>query len=236
MNLGVNIDHIATIRELRKGKTPDLVQAAKIVLSARANSIVVHLREDRRHIQESDLINLRKALKCKLNLEMSLNKDIVDIACKIKPDQATLVPEKRKELTTEGGLNVVGELSRIKKTVRILESKGIQTSLFVDPNFKQIKAAKETKAEFVELHTGEYANSKTKSELRKHLNEIKDAVFFARNLGLKVNAGHGLDYSNVLPVARINGIEELNIGYSIICMSIMVGLKNAVKDMLKLIN
>jgi len=235
MLLGVNIDHIASLRQLRKGKNPDPIKAAKIALANGADSIVIHLREDRRHIQDKDLFNLKKIIKKRLNLEMSINKNIVAIACKVKPQQVTLVPERRRELTTEGGLNVAAKLKSIKNTVKKLNQHNIKVSLFIDPDFKQIKAAQKSGASLIELHTGKYANSKNKFEFRKNLKEIKNAVFLAINLGLKVNAGHGLDYKNVKNIARITGIKELNIGYSIICRALTVGLNKAVAEMHSLI-
>jgi pyridoxine 5-phosphate synthase len=235
MLLGVNIDHIASLRQLRKGKDPDPIKAAKMVLANGADSIVIHLREDRRHIQDKDLVNLKKVIKNKLNLEMSIDKKIVAIACKVKPQQVTLVPERRRELTTEGGLNVAGKLNAIKSTVKELNKHGIKVSLFIDPEFKQIKAAKESGASLIELHTGKYANSKNKTELKNNLEELKNAVFLAINLGLKVNAGHGLDYKNVRNIAKITGIKELNIGYSIICRALFMGLNKAVSEMHSLI-
>lgn len=233
--LGVNIDHIASLRQLRRANFPDPIMAARIVEKAGADSIVAHLREDRRHIQDRDLFNLKKNIKIRFNLEMSIAKEIVNICLKLKPHQATLVPEKRLELTTEGGLDVSGNEKKIKNVVRLLQKKGILASLFIDPVKKQIKAAYKTGAEFIELHTGKYAESKNKLEYKKNLEDLKEATNYALNLGLGVNAGHGLDYKNVKPIAKIKGIEELNIGYSIICQSVFVGLEKAVKQMLRLI-
>jgi pyridoxine 5-phosphate synthase len=233
--LGVNIDHVATLRQARGGFEPDTIRAATICERAGADSIVIHLREDRRHIQDKDLIILRKTIKTRLNLEMSINKEIVDIACSVIPDQATLVPEKRQELTTEGGLDVVGNANNIKKATDLLKKKNIAVSLFIDPEQKQIRAAKEIGCDFIELHTGRYADSKSESERRARLKEIIDSTEYGLKIGLKVNAGHGLNYQNVLAIARILGIEELNIGHAIISYAVFVGLEEAVKQMLKLI-
>lgn len=229
--LGVNIDHVATLREVRHGTEPDPAFAALICQAAGADSIVVHLREDRRHIKERDLSILKKVIKLPLNLEMSIAAQIVEIACKIKPDQATLVPEKRQELTTEGGLDVAKNLKKVKQVVEILEKKGIAVSLFIDPGKKQIDAAKKSGARIIELHTGRYADAVNKTKEEKHFKEISTSVRYAQKRGLVVNAGHGLNYYNVSRIAKIKGIEELNIGYSIICRSVLVGLDRAVKEM-----
>jgi len=229
--LGVNIDHVATLREVRHGTEPDPAFAALICQAAGADSIVVHLREDRRHIKERDLSILKKVIKLPLNLEMSIAAQIVEIACKIKPDQATLVPEKRQELTTEGGLDVAKNLKKVKQVVEILEKKGIAVSLFIDPGKKQIDAAKKSGARIIELHTGRYAGAVNKTKEEKHFKEISTSVRYAQKRGLVVNAGHGLNYYNVSRIAKIKGIEELNIGYSIICRSVLVGLDRAVKEM-----
>ncbi|NQU18890.1 pyridoxine 5'-phosphate synthase [bacterium] len=236
MKLGVNIDHIASLRELRKSNEPEPLVAAGICEIAGADGIVVHLREDRRHIKDRDLCLLKETVKTKLNLEMSLNKEIVDIACKIVPDQATLVPEKRQELTTEGGLDVVSLRRKIKDVVEKLHSKDILTSLFIEPNKRQIDAAKKTGADFIEIHTGRFANSKNEKELDKNLSEIKSGSLHAHKIGLGVNAGHGLDYRNVISICRIKQIQELNIGYSIICRAVLVGLEQAVRQMRRLID
>lgn len=233
--LGVNIDHIASIRELRRGIEPDPVFAALICEAAGAQAIVVHLREDRRHIKERDLNILRKVVRTKLNLEMSAARDIVEIACKVKPDQATLVPEKRQELTTEGGLDVAANLKKIKEVSAKLRKKGIVVSLFVDPDKRQIDAAKKALVEMIELHTGRYAEAKNKKQEDKYFKELEMATAYARNKGLTVNAGHGLNYENASRVARIKGMEELNIGYSIICRACFVGLYKAVREMRQLI-
>lgn len=233
--LGVNIDHIATLRQLRRSVFPDLLLAAGICESAGADSIVVHLREDRRHIQDADVYALRRQVKTKLNLEMSVAPEIVRIACKIKPDQSTLVPERRQELTTEGGLDVVRMAAKVEKAVVSLKKKDIDVSLFIEPLRPQIKIAKELGVDIIEFHTGQYANSRTKKELARNLSRLKEAVSYAHNLGLVVNAGHGLDYNNVCAIARLEHIHELNIGYSIVCNSVFVGLGQAVREMKRLV-
>lgn len=233
--LGVNIDHVATIREARRIFYPDPVEAAAICEEAGCDSIVCHLREDRRHIKEADVKRLRKTAMTRLNLEMSIAKDIVDIACTIVPDQATLVPEKRKELTTEGGLDVVKYEKNISFVINKLAQKRIAASLFIDPYKKQIDVSKNTGAVIVELHTGEYANAKNASSMKKELNKIRRAVEYACAAGLEVNAGHGLNYGNVKQIAAIEGINELNIGHSIVSRAILVGMRQAVEEMLDLI-
>lgn len=233
--LGVNIDHIATLRQARRGIEPEPVLAAKACEKAGADSIVVHLREDRRHINDSDVCLLRQTVRTKLNLEMSASEKIVEIACRVRPDQSTLVPEKREELTTEGGLDVVGNPEKIKAAVKRLSSCGIEVSLFIDPDKKQIKAAKDVGVGMIELHTGRYADAKSKIDQDKYFIEIKNSAKLGSSLGLIVNAGHGLNYNNVQRIAKLKEIEELNIGYSIICRSVFVGLERAVKEMKALI-
>jgi pyridoxine 5-phosphate synthase len=235
IQLGVNIDHIATLRQVRRGVEPVPVFAALLCEKAGADSIVVHLREDRRHIQEKDVYYIKHTLKKRLNLEMSINDAIVNFARKLKPDQATLVPEKRQELTTEGGLEVTSNLRKITSVVKKLRGAGIDVSLFIDPDKKQIDAAIKTGVKRVELHTGKYANAVNKIQRNKYLREIKNAAVYARKEGLSVAAGHGLDYRNAGRIAAIKQIEELNIGYSIICRSVIVGIKQAVKEMKALI-
>lgn len=233
--LGVNIDHVATLRQARGEGYPDPVEAALICEKAGAHSIVCHLREDRRHIQDADVKRLRKVVTTRLNLEMSLAKEIVDFACSVKPDQATLVPEKRRELTTEGGLDTIKHFTRITRAVSRLHRQGIAVNLFIDPVKKHIKSAKDTGAEMIELHTGKYANAKTAASRKKHLEKLKTAAAYAQSLGLTVHAGHGLTYDNTAAVAQIKGMGELNIGHSIICQSVFDGLAKAVRDMKKLI-
>ncbi len=233
--LGVNVDHVATLRQARGTIFPDPVKAASMCEKAGADSIICHLRQDRRHIQDKDVYTLRKTVKTKFNLEMSTIEEIVKIALKVKPDEATLVPERRKELTTEGGLDVVKNRVKVAKAVERLLKKGIFVSLFIDADKKQIEASKEVGAPFIEIHTGSYAEAKDSYKRRGELNKIKEATRYARVLGLKVNAGHGLDYSNVRDVAKIPNIGELNIGFSIISRAVFVGLGKAVSEMKRLI-
>ncbi len=233
--LGVNIDHIATLRQQRHSGVPDVLLAARTCELAGADSIVAHLREDRRHIQDRDIRALRHSVRSRLNLEMSIAPDIVDLASVIKPDQATLVPEKRQELTTEGGLDVRRMPQKIERVVRRLQLRGIEVSLFIEPDIRQIKAAHAIGCRIIELHTGRYADSRGLPEKKKQLARIREAVDFSRGLGLTVNAGHGLDYVNVCPIAALPHMNELNIGYSIVCYSVFVGLSNAVRQMKQLI-
>jgi pyridoxine 5-phosphate synthase len=230
IKLGVNIDHVATLRQARREGFPDLIAAASAAIAGGADSIVAHLREDRRHIQDSDIYSIRK-LKTHFDLEMAATDEMLKIALNVKPDMVTIVPEKREELTTEGGLDVSGNLSRLREFAKRLEDSGIRVSLFVDPLEDQIRASSETGASFIEIHTGKYARSGSK----KDLSDIAASVILAKSLGLRVNAGHGLDYGNAASVARIDGMEELNIGFSIIARSIFVGLKKAASDMKKLL-
>ena len=233
--LGVNIDHVATIRETRKIFYPDPVVAAAVCEDAGCDSIVCHLREDRRHITDADVKKLRKTVFTRLNLEMSIAKGIVDIACAVKPDQATLVPERRMELTTEGGLDVDRYKRAVASVIKRLENRGIDTSLFIDPSEKQIDASCDAGAKIIELHTGEYANATTAAAIRREFNRIRRAAKYAILSGLEVNAGHGLNYANVKEIASIEGINELNIGHSIIARAVIVGLRQAVEEMLGLI-
>jgi pyridoxine 5-phosphate synthase len=236
LKLGVNIDHVATVRQLRHGLEPEPCFAAFICQSAGADGIVAHLREDRRHINERDLGILKQVVTTKLNLEMSIAVDIVDIACRLKPDQATFVPEKRQELTTEGGLDVVLHFDKIKKAALKLEKHGVPVSLFIDPEYAQINAAAKLGVECIELHTGRYAGATHKKEQDACFKALEDAAFYARGKKLRVFAGHGLNYYNVSRIAGIKGIEELNIGYSIICRAVLVGLEKAVREMKALIS
>ncbi len=233
--LGVNIDHVATLREARIGFLPDPTEAAKICVEAGCDSIVCHLREDRRHIKENDVIRLRKDIKTRLNLEMSVAKDIVKFARRIKPDQATLVPERRKELTTEGGLAVKGNESLIRSVVKELSKSGIDVSLFINPKSEEIDASARVGAKIIEIHTGEYANARSAKIKANELKKIRRAAEYALGLGLEVNAGHGLDYENVGGIAGIIGMNELNIGYSIISRAVFVGIGKAVEEMVELI-
>lgn len=235
MRLGVNIDHVATLREARGGLDPEPLFAAVLAEANGADAIVAHLREDRRHISDQDLCLLKGVVRTRLNLEMSVAPEIIKIASRIKPDQATLVPENRRELTTEGGLDVAANRDKIKKAVEKLTKSGIEVSLFIDPEKKQINSAKLTGARMIELHTGAYANAQNKTEEDKCVRELKSAVSFARSIGFQVFAGHGLSYANVSRIAAIRGIEELNIGHSIISRAIFAGLGNAIKEMKDLI-
>ena len=230
--LGVNIDHVATIRQARKATVPDPVEAARLSEEAGCDSIVCHLREDRRHIAPADVVMLKKTVRTRLNLEMSVAKDIVDFACRIKPDQATIVPENRQEITTEGGLDVCRNLKKVKGVVSRLRDKGIDVSLFVNPDLKQIDASVKAGAKIIEIHTGEYANAPAGRARLRQLAILKKAVRHALSLGLEVNAGHGLDYDNVIDVAVIDGINELNIGHSIIARAVFVGIGCAVEEMI----
>lgn len=234
--LGVNIDHIATIREARKIREPDPVVAAVLAELAGAHGITAHLREDRRHIQERDVRLLRGTVTTHLNLEMAASHEMVQFAIDVLPDMVTLVPENRKEVTTEGGLNVAAKLDELTKVVQILKNNDIVVSLFVDPETDQVKAARKAGADFVELHTGRFAETFEKSgqtELDREISTLQDMVALANKYGLRVNAGHGLNYRNVGFIAGIDGIEEMNIGHSIISRAAMVGMDRAVKEMLE---
>ncbi len=233
--LGVNIDHVATLRQARGVKYPDPVAAAALVEMAGADGIVVHLREDRRHIQDRDVHILRETVKTKLNLEMAATPEMVKIALEAKPHMVTLVPEKREELTTEGGLNAGGNKGTLTKTIAQLKGNGITLSLFIDPNGQQIEASKEVGADFVELHTGCYCDATTRDEEDKEYKNLLDAVSIAYELDLGINAGHGLNYFNVKRIAEIKEIEELSIGHSIVARAVLVGLDRAVRDMIELI-
>ncbi len=232
--LSVNIDHIATLREARKGNEPDPVAAAVIAELAGAHGITCHLREDRRHIQDRDVDLLRKTVKTRLNLEMAATEEMVRIALTQRPNMVTLVPEKRSELTTEGGLNAAGLSSDLSKATASLQENGILVSLFIEPDLNQIKAAAKIRADYVELHTGTYANA-TGAAKNEALDKIKDMALAAHTMGLGVNAGHGLNYLNTPYIAEIDIIEELNIGHSIISRAALVGLNTAVRDMLALL-
>ena len=229
--LGVNIDHIATLREARQEGFPDIIRAARICERYGADSIVCHLRQDRRHIQDKDLPALKRSVKGRFNLEMSAVEEIVRIAISLRPDQATIVPEKRQELTTEGGLDVIRYMDRLTQVISRLKKSGIVVSLFIDPVHRQIEAAKDIGSDYIELHTGRYANARTRRSRDIELKRIDRSAEFAAGLGLGVNAGHGLDYENVGPVAAITLIEEMNIGFSIVSESVFIGLPEAVKRM-----
>ena len=233
--LGVNVDHVATLREARGGIEPDPVYAAAICEKAGCDSIVAHLREDRRHINDSDIRILKEKVTTMLNLEMSINSEIIKIAKKIRPHQSTLVPEKRQELTTEGGMSVIKHKKKIAKAVESLKKSGIKVSIFIDPDKKEISAAKDIGVDVIEIHTGKYSLAKTKKMIEKEYMKIKDTADYALSLGFIVNAGHGLDYNNVSRIAGIKGINELNIGHSIMAQAVFIGLHNAVKNMRALI-
>lgn len=233
--LGVNIDHIATIRQARRTVEPDPVAAAVIAELAGADGITVHLREDRRHIQDRDVRLLRQTVRTHLNLEMAATDEMVAIALDIKPDYITLVPERREEITTEGGLEIAGQISRMTDVVNTLQGAGIPVSLFIDANPQQIEASAQVKAKFIELHTGCYAEAKGEDQARE-LEILATGCKLALEAGLRVNAGHGLTYWNVYPVATIEGMEELNIGHTIISRAVLVGLDKAVREMKQAIN
>ena len=231
MRLGVNIDHIATVRQQRRGRFPDPVEAARVCERSGASGIVCHLREDRRHIQDEDVQRLRKSVTTQLNLEMSISDEIVEVALALKPDQVTLVPEKRQELTTEGGLDVKGLSKRLTGLIPRFEERGIAVSFFVDPDTGQIEASHKVGANSIELHTGRFAEAKTDREREGELRSLIGAAKEGRTRGLIVAAGHGLEYDNVWAVAQIPEIEELNIGYSIVVRALEVGLAQAVQEM-----
>lgn len=233
--LGVNIDHIATIRNARGTNYPDPVEAALIAERSGADYITAHLREDRRHITDQDIKTLKNTIQTHINLEMAITREMVDFACEIRPHCCCLVPEKRLEITTEGGLDIVRNKKQVCAVVERLHGEGIIVSLFVDPVHEQITAAAESKVSYIEIHTGGYANSSNDLEHEVEIKRILDASILAAELGLKVNAGHGLTYNNVLPIASLPEIKELNIGHAIIARSIFDGLGNAVRDMKRLI-
>ena len=234
--LGVNIDHVATLRQARGGTDPDPLAAAVLVELAGADGLVVHLREDRRHIQDRDLQLLREIVRTKLDLEMAPDPDIAKMALSIRPDLVTLVPEKRQELTTEGGLDVFGQRERIQAIVTQLHNGGIPVSLFIEPDLVQIKAAHKIAADFVELHTGRYANASRSKEADTEFEAIAQAAKLAYKLGIGVNAGHGLNYRNIKRLTHISEIVEYNIGHSIIARAVLVGLEQAVKEMKALLS
>lgn len=234
MKLCVNIDHVATLREARKGVEPDPAQAAVFCESAGAYGITFHLREDRRHINERDAHLLKELIHVKLNMEMANTKSMVNLAKRIMPDQVTLVPEKREELTTEGGLDVIKYEESIKDSVKVFKKKNISVSLFINPDIKQIDAAVRAGADCVELHTGEYANAVGEKKILEKLDKLKSSAIYANKLGLKVYAGHGLNYQNVKAMKEIPYLTELNIGHSIISRSVFSGIAEAVKEMIKI--
>lgn len=235
MLLGVNIDHIATLRNARGGVEPSPVLAAEICEQNGATSITTHLREDRRHIKDEDVRTLIKTIKTKLNLEMAVTEEMQKIALEIMPASVCLVPEKRQEVTTEGGLDVAGQLEKITKFVKPLKEAGIEVSLFIDPTEDQVTASAKTGAQFIELHTGCYSNSFGTDKEEIEFKKLYDAAKLAQSLGLKVNAGHGLNYENVSRMHEINGLYELNIGHSIVSKAVFTGLAKAVEEMKDLI-
>lgn len=233
--LAVNVDHVATVRQARLTVEPDPVEAAARAERAGCHGIIVHLREDRRHIQDSDVTRLRTTVKTRLNLEMAATKEMIGIARKVRPDMACLVPEKRAELTTEGGLDVVCKRQSIERAVRELKDAGITVSLFIDPSRDQIRAAGDVGADFVEIHTGRYADATTQRRRDSEFNKIVKAVAYAVSLGLKVNAGHGLNYRNIQRLVPIQEIHEFSIGHSIIARAVIVGIEQAVREMLEIL-
>ena len=228
--LGVNIDHIATLRQARGTRYPDPVKAAMDVEQAGADSITLHLREDRRHIQERDVYLIKEVLQTKMNLEMAVTDAMLSIAEKVQPEDCCLVPEKREELTTEGGLDVASQIDKISDACQRLDEAGTRVSLFIDADKKQIDAAAEVKAPFIEIHTGHYADLTGQGQ-QQEFERIREAVSYAKSIGLRVNAGHGLHYHNVQPIAALADVEELNIGHAIIAQSLFIGLIDAVKEM-----
>lgn len=233
--LAVNVDHVATLRQARGGTEPDPVAAAAIAELAGADGIIVHLREDRRHIQDRDLKLLRHTVKTRLNLEMAATEEMIDVALSVKPEMCTIVPEKRQELTTEGGLDVRINQQALEKAIERLQEAGMAVSLFIDPDPDQIKASNKIGADYIEIHTGAFAEAKDWKAEQQELIKIENAVKLAGKLGMGVNAGHGLNYTNIKKVAALGGIEEFNIGHSIISRAVLTGLDKAVRDMIDLI-
>lgn len=233
--LGVNIDHVATIRQARLTIEPDPVWAAVLAELGGADGITIHLREDRRHIQDRDLRLLRQSIQVKMNLEMAAEEEITAIALDVHPQQATLVPEKREEITTEGGLDVRSNLDRVRHCIERLREAGIEISLFIDPDVRQIEASRELGVQAVELHTGRYADAHSPEEQNREFDALEEAGRFALDQGLKLNMGHGLTYRNVSRVAAISGVSELNIGHSIISRAVLVGMERAVREMKALV-
>ncbi|HPN84292.1 MAG TPA: pyridoxine 5'-phosphate synthase [Victivallales bacterium] len=229
LKLGVNVDHVATVRQARRASLPSPLEAAMLAEKGGADGITAHLREDRRHIQDIDMTQLADNVKS-LNMEMAVTEEMVGIACRLKPENCCLVPEKRAELTTEGGLDVLKDNVRIKTAVSELKNAGITVSIFIDPEFKQIEAAADTGATFIELHTGTYSLAGA-ADVKRELNRLIDSAKFASGLGLKVNAGHGIDYLNIDSILEIPNLVELNIGHSIVARAVICGFENAVREM-----
>ena len=235
IRLGVNIDHIATLRQQRGTRYPSPIQAALLAESAGADLITLHLREDRRHIQDADVHILRGLLQTRMNLEMAITDEMLAVAVKVRPQDACLVPERRQELTTEGGLDVVTHFEQVKHACRVLADAGVRVSLFIDADARQLQAAVEAGAPVVEIHTGRFADAETEDTAAHELERIRVAVAAGNALGLRVNAGHGLHYHNVQAVAALPGIEELNIGHAIVAHALFVGWENAVREMKRLL-
>ena len=230
IELGINIDHVATLRNARGTVYPDPIKAARLAEEAGADLITLHLREDRRHIKDADLITLRPLIQTRMNLECAVTPEMIDIACRVQPHDVCLVPEKREEVTTEGGLDVMGHFDAVKAATAQLKAAGIRVSLFIDPEEKQIQAAKNVGATVVELHTGRYADL-AGDQQNQELERIRKAAQFGKSIGLRVNAGHGLNESNVIPVAAIAELSELNIGHAIVAEAVFKGWQNAISDM-----
>jgi len=231
IRLGVNIDHVATVRQARRASEPDPVAAAVLALLGGADGITIHLREDRRHIQDRDVRLLRQIVTQRLNLEMAAVDAIVSIASEVKPDEATLVPERRQELTTEGGLDVIAQHDPVRRAVERLTAAGIEVSLFIDPDSRQIEQAKLLGAKAVELQTASYSEARTEADRQRELTKLQAAATFTSELGLHLHMGHGLTYTNVQPLCRITGLDELNIGHSIVSRAVLVGMERAVREM-----
>jgi len=230
LELGINIDHVATLRNARGTVYPDPIKAAKLAEEAGADLITLHLREDRRHIKDADLLALRPLIKTRMNLECAVTPEMLNIACKVKPHDVCLVPEKREEVTTEGGLDVIGHFEVVKAATKQLQDAGIRVSLFIDPEEKQIQASKDVGATVVELHTGRYADL-SGAEQKTELERIRKAAQFGKSIGLRVNAGHGLHEGNVMSIASIAELSELNIGHAIVAEAVFKGWQKAIKDM-----
>ncbi|MEM8982193.1 MAG: pyridoxine 5'-phosphate synthase [Pseudomonadota bacterium] len=235
IDLGVNVDHVATLRQARGTRYPDPVYAALVAEHSGADSVTVHLREDRRHIQDADVMALSTRLQTRMNLEMAMTSDMIDLALTVAPSDCCLVPERRAELTTEGGLDVAGQLGQVERNCLRLGNEGVRVSLFVDPDARQLDAAKAAGAPVVELHTGSYADAVGAAQLAE-LDRVREAAVYARTLGLRVHAGHGLSYHNVQPIAAIEDIVELNIGHAIVAQALFDGLGSAVARMKRLMN
>ncbi|MES2104823.1 MAG: pyridoxine 5'-phosphate synthase [Pseudomonadota bacterium] len=231
IDLGINIDHVATLRNARGTSYPDPLQAALMAEEAGADCITLHMREDRRHIKDADVERIRPQLLTRMNLEAAVTAEMIDFACKIKPQDVCLVPERREEVTTEGGLDVVKYFSQVQAAIRQLQAEGIRVSLFIDPDVQQIQAAAESGAPVIEIHTGRYAEAHDIEEQARELARVKQATLEGIRRGLKVNAGHGLHYTNVQAIAAIHDITELNIGHAVVAQALFVGWKKAVSDM-----